>query len=580
MKKSFRNLLFGAAALSMALAVGAGLGLADKKEVKPVEAWSGSECGTTWYAIGTINGQNWNQWNAFTLNSSRNRYEYAFTSTTQAEFKLKNVNSWDGGIEINAGYGSDLDWSGKGWTDLTTNNGGNFKMKDAGSYIIYFDKNITSYGNGVWAFGIEKNDYPSDEGYYVVGSATNWEFDDDLIMYFNDDYSPLDTDGNIAVYYGYEAAANEEIKIRSYINGVRQWYGYNNTDNNYKFASAGSYDIFYKDNTFYVSEHHERHIVTVTHVLFDGKTQTGTEQGVDELATEGEVFNPTALTKSGYAFRGYFTDANCTTAYTPAQPTADFPLYAKFTRSCYYLFGDDAFLGTGHGWNVDYASPVSAGTGDNRLEGVAVIPNTASAQNPVCIKPLLYDTNGQMVAETYTLGEERAFVSLDNNGNFAFSEGGTYAFYVNNQNKVYFNIGEYVFHTKFLTEVGGVCNAQGKTVIANLQSVWAEQKSAYNALSAADKKNITDVGFNGGDEHSSDDRLKMIAKYHYIVTKYGTSVVEDFIWNQTIAASQSNNSKLLFGNDSSTEATVIIVTVTTLAAIAVGGYFLLKKKRA
>ena len=38
MKKSIKNIFFGVAALSMAVAVGAGLGLADKKEVKPVEA--------------------------------------------------------------------------------------------------------------------------------------------------------------------------------------------------------------------------------------------------------------------------------------------------------------------------------------------------------------------------------------------------------------------------------------------------------------------------------------------------------------------------------------------------------------
>lgn len=59
MKKSFRNLLFGAAALSMALAVGAGLGLADKKEVKPVEAAS---AGSLIVKLGNVG--KWSQSNA------------------------------------------------------------------------------------------------------------------------------------------------------------------------------------------------------------------------------------------------------------------------------------------------------------------------------------------------------------------------------------------------------------------------------------------------------------------------------------------------------------------------------------
>lgn len=152
--------------LAMLLGVGVAVGAHQAKGVEEVKAWSGSECGSTWYIIGTINGQNWNSWNPFTLKG--NRYEYTFEDATQVEFKLKNVQSWQGDIEINAGYGNDLDWAGKGWTALTSNNGGNFKTKAAGKYTVYYDKNIASYENGIWAFGIEEYQEPVADPVYKL----------------------------------------------------------------------------------------------------------------------------------------------------------------------------------------------------------------------------------------------------------------------------------------------------------------------------------------------------------------------------------------------------------------------------
>ena len=243
-------------------------------------------------------------------------------------------------------------------------------------------------------------------------------------------------------------------------------------------------------------------------------------------------------------------------------------------------------MGEGHGWNVDYASAVSAGEGQNRLVGTVVIPEGADAEHPVAVKPLRYglQTDGHedpsgtpgFIAEYYTMGEERTFVSLDGSGNFAFTEPGTYAFYVNNENAVYFNMGEYAFHAKFLTEVGGMCSGieAGTKTVEQLKAIWADQKAAYNSLSAADKKNITDVGFDGGDEHSADDRLKMVAKYNRIITKYGLSNFEDFIWNQESLSNRIGTT----ANNSNTALLVVVISVTAvIAGCGVAFYFLRKK---
>lgn len=163
------------ALLGLTFAVGAGVaaGVAFNP-VKEADAWSGSEMGTDWYIVGTINGQNWDTWNKLTLNGDR--YEYTFEDSTSVQFKLRNVQSWDGGIEIHAKYGSDLDWSGKGWTAYTEkaddSSAPNFKTKEAAKYTVYFDKNIEAYENGVWAFGIEQvveqHDPSSETNVYYV----------------------------------------------------------------------------------------------------------------------------------------------------------------------------------------------------------------------------------------------------------------------------------------------------------------------------------------------------------------------------------------------------------------------------
>ena len=187
--------------LSLALALGVGAAIGAHKTLKSANAWSGAECGKTWYVTGTMDGQNWDSWNLMTLNVETNRYEYTFEDANQVKFKLKNAASWDTGIEINAEYGDDLDWDGKGWRALTQANGSDFETKAAGRYTIYFqnaDNYESEWENGIWAFGIEQYVEPIDpttlEFYVRVGGGP-----DLLMSYYGEE--PYDEGTKTAYVY-------------------------------------------------------------------------------------------------------------------------------------------------------------------------------------------------------------------------------------------------------------------------------------------------------------------------------------------------------------------------------------------
>jgi hypothetical protein len=55
-----------------------------------------------------------------------------------------------------------------------------------------------------------------------------------------------------------------------------------------------------------------------------------------EKATDGVNFTPTDIAKSGYKFKGWYTDSACTTAYAAKKWTAAGNLYAKYTTAVAY----------------------------------------------------------------------------------------------------------------------------------------------------------------------------------------------------------------------------------------------------
>lgn len=164
MKKSITNIFFGVAALSMAVAVGTGLGLADKKEVKPVEAanasgtvtldlttnWASANCKVSVYFYDDSNHSGWGNLVSVTAGNyeAEVSYNFDFTPTKMIVIRYDTAATSTGWTKIwnrypadNAGgmdFGSHIritDWnsasvndyavvkggiSGSAWSDLAT----------------------------------------------------------------------------------------------------------------------------------------------------------------------------------------------------------------------------------------------------------------------------------------------------------------------------------------------------------------------------------------------------------------------------------------------------------------------------
>ena len=111
-----------------------------------------------------------------------------------------------------------------------------------------------------------------------------------------------------------------------------------------------------------------------------------------------------------------------------------------------------------------------------------------------------------------------------------------------------------------------------------LQLLWAQFEEGFNGLSEDEIKDIKDVGFNGGDESSDDAKLRMVARYAYIITKYGTAMFKDFIWEQTVEARQY--SPLEFSSSDVNNSTMIIViSIAAVSALAFTTLLVFKKRK-
>ena len=454
------------------------------------------------------------------------------------------------------------------------------------NYVADADKEINIYINGENHLYIEDyQEIPAEEGYYICG-LNGWDYEGATKM-----VAPSTVPGNVAHYMGLEAEVDDEIRVRSYYDDRTpkdQWAACGNGEetygevsgNNFKFTKAGIYDIYayYEEDTFkfFVAEHVDSYTVEMTGVNFNGKAAAGTISLADQTAYSSANFEPEVPIQNGYVARGVYEDEACTTAYTPKIFDAAGHLYVKYTKIGVYMVGDDTFSGADLGWTVDGATILPAAINDienNLYEGTITITG-ASVQNPVEVRPANYTSEGTLdYSMEYSLGVAYDFAKKVGN-NIQFTENGTFAVYFNKSNQIYLNKGADAFYTKFLTEVGGICDPEGDTNLTNLASVWAAQEDAFNSLSKTERDAIKAVGFDGGDE-SGDDLHKVIAKYHYILTKYGTAVLNDFIFNQINIEANVNTVGM-----TADDTTMTVVVISAIAVISAAGlFFLIRRKR-
>ena len=445
-------------------------------------------------------------------------------------------------------------------------------------------------------------DEPATEGYYICGIGGDFSYSAATKM------DNTSQGGNVARKMNFTVNAGDEIRVRSFYTDRFSWDQWSEVGNvgddevtfgekvgdNFHFTTGGDYDIYAKYVEepaesgnfvfkFFVAEAAVTHNITLTAVLFEGNQKITTEELGSELAYEGGNYEYTPVVRSGYYARGVFENENCTTAYVPKEFNADGHLYVKYTKLGYYVTGDATFTGSSDtAWKVDGATMLTTVVQDpnNMLEGTVTIPAFSAPVTSVKVKALEYiggDANNGWDAISYTMPSTYSFVSLDGDSNFVFTKSGTFAVYVNHDSEVYINEGAAAFYTKFLNEIDEVCSGivGGTKQVSHLQAVWTGLATTYDSLSGTEKATIVAKGYNGGN-YSGSDLEKVIARYHYVLEKYGTAVLNDFIWDQTITPSNSINVMM---NKNNAALIVTLVSVATIVASAALVMFVIKKKK-
>ena len=473
----------------------------------------------------------------------------------------------------------------------------NINMADAvnNDVLRILDSEADGKVEAIWESSIDE---PAEDGYYICGefsSVPSWKYAGATKM-------TATTGENVAYEMNFNLAVGDELRVRSYFSDrpnnepADQWatlgdngyaaegtgWGVKSGDN-FKATKAGYYDIYAKYENgnfmFYVAEHVNTYAISLIAKIYEGRTLVETRALDSQLAYDGTPFNPSFAAISGYVSYGVYEDASCSTEYEARTFSAAGQLYLKYMRTGYYVVGDADFTGGNVGaWNAAGGVRLTTECNDpaNFLEGAVTIPDVDEA---VQVRPLELTGEGTVNWLDFTLGATYSFASK-NGDNLEFSKGGTYAVYVklvNYQPVVYLNEGLAAFNTKFLSEVGGVCNevVAGTKTVAQLQSIWADQAAAYASLSATEKAEVEALTIDGGNENGS-DLEKVVAKYSYIVHKYGTAVCNDFIWGQQYAA-QSNGLNIVNTHNSMVMITVISLSIVAISAV--GLFFIIRRKR-
>jgi LPXTG-motif cell wall-anchored protein len=121
----------------------------------------------------------------------------------------------------------------------------------------------------------------------------------------------------------------------------------------------------------------------------------------------------------------------------------------------------------------------------------------------------------------------------------------------------------------FNTAFSNICNAQGNTAIATIQSTWSTQYSNFGNLASSVQAYLT------ASTSTDSDITAMWAKYTYIYNKYSTNLTTsggDFL-------SKGSSAYKGEGLKTSSESTAILV-VASMMATGLLGFYLLKKKKA
>lgn len=454
---------------------------------------------------------------------------------------------------------------------------GNCTFDDDGAYNIYLSKsNSRVY--------VEKvPDTPENEGYYICGvfsGVSKWTYDKAIAM------TSTSVGQNVARYLGLTVAINDELRVRSYFDDQSpkdryadfgetdptKYEGYGEiSDNNFKFTKAGDYDIYakYEEDhfVFYVAEHVSSFSITMTAVKFEGSAKLGTQALESQVAYAGEEFEPVVNGMDGFVLRGVYSDSECTTLYSKKEFTAAGELYVKYTKVGYYVISE------ADNWSIDAAVAMTT-VGIKETNNAEAFVTVAAANE--CYSFIYYD--GEMAGQT-GLGDTYSYAEYEDN-HVKFTAPGSYAVYFGKDSKIYLNNGLTAFLTTFETEITGVCSGiiDGKKDVNDLKAKWDALADIYALVpDGKQKTDFVNIGFDGGNP-DGDLEHRVIAKYNYVVNKYGTNVCKDFVWGQTISSIQITPISII-NNDSFPTLTTIFVVIAATSYLAFTAIIIIKKKK-
>ena len=137
---------------------------------------------------------------------------------------------------------------------------------------------------------------------------------------------------------------------------------------------------------------------------------------------------------------------------------------------------------------------------------------------------------------------------------------------------------------KFNTIISAICTdiVGGSKTLSNLQAAWGSNSSSELYKHFNGQITATMDYFKTTATTSDTDILACVARYDYIIRKYGTTALPDFLSrnNGYSASGQGAIRIALFGKTADSTNTVLVVTIiSTLTIVGVGGYFLLRRKK-
>lgn len=133
---------------------------------------------------------------------------------------------------------------------------------------------------------------------------------------------------------------------------------------------------------------------------------------------------------------------------------------------------------------------------------------------------------------------------------------------------------------KFNSIIETICNGVvgGSKSLSDLQSAWGSNSSSTLYKHFSGQFTETMAYFKTNSTTSDADILACVARYDYIVKKYGTTALPDFLSRNNGYTANPEGSKLLMSFTNKDTSKIVIITIISVISVSViGGYFFIKK---